>query len=69
MHQGAAVGQRQLARRERRREHGRRGMAHHGEVRVVEVQRVRRGAVGERGPDGAGAERRAHHGGEWRAAF
>ena len=67
--QGAAIGQRQLARRERRREHGRSGMAHHGEVRVVEVESMGRRAVGEGGPDGAGAERRAHHGGERRAAF
>src|SRR5205823_202204 len=68
VHERAAVRERQLAGREGRREDGRRGVAQHGEVGVVEVERVRGRAIGEGGPHGARASPRAHDGGEGRAA-
>ena len=69
MHERAAVRECQLAGREGRREDGRRGVAQHGEVGVVEVERVRGCAIGEGGPHGARASPRAHDGGEGRAAL
>ena len=62
-------GEPELARGERRRQDGRRGMSHHGEVRVVEVEGMRRGAIGQRRPDPTGAAPGADDGAERRAAL
>jgi hypothetical protein len=68
--QAAPVGEGQLAGGEPRGEHGGGGVPHHAEVRVVEVEGVRGGAVGEGGPYRARAQAAgADDGGERRAAL